>query len=152
MKIMGSVTHYGVGTLLAVALAVVLGSIPLFQNAPLGASKLTAAHLVQFLCYTGALIMLWMMGHRLTVQMPRNGRWVACLRPIIRPFVTLIVVLSAYVVIPLIAGPVIDKSARSAYDWFFIVGTVCAAMWLMMAWVLQSGAVLRAMEGRRGGR
>lgn len=152
MKVMGSVTHYGVGTLLAVALAVVLGGIPLFQNAVLGASKLTAAHLVQFVCYASALVMLWMMGHRVTVQMPKNGKWVACLRPIIRPLVTLIVVMSAYVVIPLIAGPVMDKSARAAYNWVFIVGTVCAAMWLMMAWVLQSGAVLRALEGRRGGR
>ncbi len=152
MKVMGSVTHYGGGTLLAVALAMVLGGIPLFENAALGSTKLTAAQLVQFVCYAGALIMLWMMGHRMTVGMPKNGKWVACLRPIIRPLVTLIVVMAAYVVIPLIAGPMMDKAARAAYNWFFIVGTVCAAMWLMLAWVLQSGAVLRAWEGRRGGR
>lgn len=152
MKVMGSVTHYGVGTLLAVVLAVVLGGIPLFQNAALGPTKLTAAHLVQFVCYAGALVMLWMMGHRVTIQLPRNGKWVACLRPIIRPLATFIVVMAAYAVIPLIAGPVMDASARTAYNWFFIVGMVCAAMWLMMAWVFQSGAVLRALEGRRGSR
>lgn len=152
MKVMGSVTHYGVGTLLAVGLALVLGGIPLFQNAALGSSKLTVAHLVQFVCYAGALVMLWMMGHRVTLHMPQHGRWVACLRPIIRPLMTLIVVMSAYVVIPLVAAPMMDKSAHAVYNWFFIVGMVSAAMWLMMAWVLQSGAILRALEGRRRGR
>lgn len=152
MKVIRSITHYGVGTLLAVTLALVLGGIPLFQNAALGSSQLTAAHVVQFVCYAGALVMFWMMSHRVTLQMPKNGRWVACLRPVIRPLATLVVVISAYLVIPLIAGPMLDGQARAAYNWVFIVGMVGAAMWLMMAWVLQSGAILRALEGRRGGR
>ncbi len=149
MKVLGCIAHYGFAAALTFLLGLLLGSNPLFTEATLGATSLTAAHIMQFVAYTTSLVMLWMMGHRLATRLPKNGKWLACLRPIMIPLATLVVIMGAYTVIPLVGGPVLQKTGMGFYNWVFIVATAGTAVWLTLAWVVQSGTVIDSLAGGR---
>ncbi len=151
MKVFGCIAHYGVAALLAFLMGAVLGGIPLFKEAMLWKTQLSASEIVQFIGYTGALIFMGMMGRRLTLRMPKNGKWIACLRPVVTPMVTLIIIMGAYAVIPIIGRPLVVKMGIDVYNWIFIVGSAGAAMWLTMAWLVQSGTIIHSLEGARKG-
>ena len=151
MKVMGCIAHYGVAAALAFLTGALLGGIPLFKEAMFWKSQLSAAHIVQFVGYTAALVMLWMMGRRLSVQMPKNGKWIACLRPVVTPMVTLVIVMGTYMVIPIVGGSLVAKMGAGVYNWIFIVGTAGTAMWLTLAWLVQSGTIIHSLEGARKG-
>ena len=145
MKVSACVTYYGVAVCIAVMMGALLGNYSLFQQVALGKSQLNLAHLIQFVAYTGALVMVWMWGHTMSTRMPK-GKWSSALRPVMTPLATFIVVVAAYSVIPLVSSPYMTVKAREVYNWMFIVGMLCAAIWLTFSWVVESGA---ALNGRR---
>ncbi len=151
MKVFGCVAQYGIAALFAFLIGAVLGGIPLFKEAMLWKTNLSASHIVQFVGYTGALIMLGMMARRLSVRMPRNGKWIACLRPIVTPMVTLVIIMGAYAVIPILGRPLVVKMGVDLYNWIFIIGAAGASLWLTLAWLVQSGTVIHSLEGARKG-
>ena len=146
MKVWGCVTYYGVAVCIAVMVGALLGNYSLFQQVALGKTQLSLAHLIQFVAYTGALVMVWMWGYEMSMRMPKNGKWSPALRPIMTPLATFVVVVAAYSVIPLIGSPYMSAKAMEIYNWVFIVGMLCAALWLTFSWVVESGA---ALHGRR---
>ena len=85
MKPWGWMVQYGIGMLLALLLATVLGNIPLFRHTTLAGTGLKAAHLVQFLGYGGALLLCWLLGRRIEADPPFVGAWMLCLRELVLP-------------------------------------------------------------------
>jgi hypothetical protein len=137
------VGHYAVGILIALLLGAVLGSLPLFHQS-LFPSKLRASDLVSFMAYGGALLMFWLVGQRAAAQLEQE-KTLVFLRPLIMPVVHLIVLTVGYMVLLLVIGPFLDQTAKSFYNWIFIVGIVGASLWLTLAWLRQSVPLLESM-------
>jgi hypothetical protein len=129
----------------ALVLGSAIGSLSLFRNATLGTPNLTAAALVQFIAYAGALGLLWLLGLRAASQMRSAGGGAASLATMVLSLVTLVVVASAYVVLLQFASPFLAKAVKTFIDWIFILGTLAAAVWLVWAVFTDSEALLEAI-------
>ncbi len=130
----------------ALILGVAIGNLVLFKSATLGTPRLTAAVLVQFIAYGGALGLLWFLGLRLSRQLRDGGGSTSNLATIVLALVTLIVVASAYVVLMQFINPFLPRDLKPFIDWGFILGTLAAAIWLVWALFTDSEALLEAMS------
>lgn len=135
----------------ALILGAAIGNLALFKSATLGTPRLTAAALVQFIAYGGALGLLWFLGLRLSRQLREGGGTAASLSTIALSLMTLIVVASAYVVLMQFIRPFLSHEVKPFIDWTFIVGTLAAALWLVWAIFTDSEALLEAI-GRAASR
>ena len=115
----------------ALILGAAIGNLGLFKSATLGTPRLTAAALVQFIAYGGALGLLWFLGLRLSRQLREGGGTAAKLSTISLSLMTLIVVASAYVVLMQFITPFLSHYVKPFIDWTFIIGTLAAALWLV---------------------
>lgn len=127
---------------LALILAAALGHMDLFQKAVIG--KLSAAHIVEFLGYGGALVIVWVLGRRATVIIQEQGGKLLALQHLILPIVSLVVVALAYSVVLLPVKPFMNPTLMNIYNWLFIALILACACWLIMA-VLNKSASLTAM-------
>ncbi|MER3421917.1 MAG: hypothetical protein C4293_00470 [Nitrospiraceae bacterium] len=75
MKTSGWLVNYGIAIFLVLLLGATLGNIALFKETVLGDTKLRAFHLGQFMGYGGALLLLWLLGRRATLQIPDKKEW-----------------------------------------------------------------------------
>jgi len=135
----------------ALILGAAIGNLALFKSATLGTPRLTAAALVQFIAYGGALGLLWFLGLRLSRQLRAGGGTAVSLSTIALSLMTLIVVASAYVVLMQFIRPFLSHEVKPFIDWTFIVGTLAAAVWLVWAIFTDSEALLEAI-GRAASR
>ena len=135
----------------ALILGAAIGNLALFKSATLGTPRLTAAALVQFIAYGGALGLLWFLGLRLSRQLRAGGGTAVSLSTIALSLMTLIVVASAYVVLMQFIRPFLSHEVKPFIDWTFIVGTLAAALWLVWAIFTDSEALLEAI-GRAASR
>ena len=129
----------------ALILGAAIGNLGLFKGATLGTQRLTAAALVQFIAYGGALGLLWILGLRLSRQLREGGGTAASLSTIALSLMTLIVVASAYVVLMQFIRPFLSHEVKPFIDWTFILGTLAAAVWLVWAIFTDSEALLEAI-------
>jgi hypothetical protein len=134
--------QYGLGIALALVLATLLSQIALFQETSLSATKLRAVHVVQFLGYGGALLLLWLAGLHAARQVPADRAEFAALRHCILPLITLIVVIGAYKVLWLLGGPFLGQTGRTIYNWVFVAIIISAAVWLTLMWFLKSAPMM----------
>jgi amino acid permease len=138
------VGRYVAVILIAVILAASLGSMNLFESTKLG-TKLTAAHIVQFLGFGAGLAVFWLLGQRASIEFRKQGGKWEFLRHIVLPLVTLIVVASAHGVILLVLRTLMDAEQRNLYNWLFIGGIIAAAAWLVVALFNQSSSLTQAV-------
>ncbi len=117
---------------LALVLAAALGHMQLFEKTTIG-GKLTAAHLVEFLGFGGALVALWLLGQRATIVIQKQGGKVSAVQHLILPAVSLLVVALAYSVVALLLKPFLGATAFSIFNWIFIAAIVACAVWLVLA-------------------
>jgi len=129
----------------ALALGEVLSSLALFKSARLGTAKVTAGSLVRFIAQAGALVLLFMLGQRLTQQIRALGDAVARLADPVLALVTLIITVSAYVVLVSFSAPFLGETIRTILDWTFILGILAAAVWLVWTLFQNSEAVMEAI-------
>jgi hypothetical protein len=146
MKPWGWMVQYGVGMLLALILAALLGSIPLFRQTALAGTGLKAAHLVQFVGYGGALLLCWLLGRCIAVDPPFTGAWVPCVRELVMPLTALIVSASAYPVALLILKPFFNATAKALYNWVFVLGITGVAIWLTAAWFVKAAPLVPSAQ------
>jgi len=139
--------EYGVAMGLAFFLAVILGQIPLFRETAVG--KLHASDLVQFIGFSGALVIAWMGARQLATNAPAEWKWIAPFQAIILPLATLLTVSLCYGVLFLVAGPFLGKSGRTAYNWLFISAIVASSVWLIFGWVKKCAPLVAATEVRK---
>ncbi|HYA38373.1 MAG TPA: hypothetical protein VEI74_08930 [Candidatus Methylomirabilis sp.] len=129
----------------ALALGEVLGSLALFKSATLGTAKVTAGSLVRFIAQAGALVLLFMLGQRLTQQIRALGNGVARLADPVLALVTLVISVSAYVVLISFSAPFLGDTIRTIVDWTFILGILAAAVWLVWTLFQNSEAIMEAV-------
>ncbi len=114
-------------------LGFILGSLPLFREAGIGTTGLTAAHMIQFLGYAGALVLLWLLGHAARTRIPEERKDLWFTRQLAEPLATLIVIITGHQVLLLLLAPFLGGTGRSVYNWLFVLGSVGAALWLVLA-------------------
>jgi len=129
----------------ALILGAALGNLGLFKGATLGTHRLTAAALVQFIAYGGALALLWLLGLRLSRQLRAGGGSSANLATMTLALMTLIVVSSAYAVLMQFIRPFLSRELQPFIVWAFILGTIAAAVWLVWAIFMDSEALIEAI-------
>jgi len=125
--------RYLIAMMLAWVLGALLGSIPLFREAGIGSTGLTASSLVRFLGYGSAVLLLWLLGRTAATQIPEQRRELSFIRHVIEPLITLIVVIFGHRVLLLLVAPFLGETGRSVYNWIFVLGSVGAALWLVVA-------------------
>lgn len=114
-------------------LGAAIGELGFFQKTSLGFLKLTAANLVRFLGYGSALVLLWLLAQRAAQELRGQGGWKAQLSHFVLPLATVIIVPSTHPVLLLFLGGVMGPDLRKIYDWVFILATLAAAIWLVLA-------------------
>lgn len=125
--------RYLIAMVLALLLGAVLGSIPLFRDTGIGSTGLTASNVVRFLGYGSAILFLWLLGRTAATQIPEDGKGLSFARQVVEPLVTLIVVIVGHGVLLLLVGPFLGETGRTVYNWIFVLGSVGAALWLVLA-------------------
>ena len=128
-------------------LGLVLGNMDLFEKTAVVHHRLSASQLVRFLGYGGALVVFWLMVQRLTMILAQHGgRW-RTLQHMLLPLGTLIVVSAAYSVLLPVLVPLMSVGMRHFYNWTFIIATIGAAAWLIVAMFNQSSSVTEMLIG-----
>lgn len=114
-------------------LGTALGELTFFQKTSIGVLKLTAANLVRFLGYGSALLLLWLLSRRAAQELDRQGGWRVQAGRFVLPLATVIIVPAAHPVLLLLLGGLLGAELRKIYDWLFILGTLAAAIWLVLS-------------------
>lgn len=122
---------------ISLGLAAILGHTELFQKTTLG-HKLTAAHLVEFLGFGVALVMLWLVGREATIVLQKQKGTPLVVQHLILPLVSLCVVALAYSVVVLLLKPFMSVAVAKALSWIFILLILACSGWLIMAVFNQS--------------
>lgn len=117
----------------ALVMGGIISQLSPFQHTTLATSKLTAATLVKFLGYSGALAMFWMLCQRSAEQLRVSAGRAAFVGEILIPLATLIVVSSAYHVLLLVLRPFFDAGLQNIYNWLFVLGITVSALWVVTA-------------------
>jgi hypothetical protein len=127
-------------------LGAALGELDFFQKTSLGAVKLTASGLVRFLAYGSALVLLWRMARRAAQELSKHSGWQAQAGFFVLPVATVIIVPAAQPVLLLLLGGLLGPELRKIYDWSFILGTLGAAVWLVLALYQHLESLLESLQ------
>ncbi|MGH7372037.1 MAG: hypothetical protein ACREJK_09380 [Candidatus Methylomirabilales bacterium] len=146
MESRGLVVQYGMAMLLALALTTILGNLQLFKEVSIAATKLTASRVVQFIGYGGALVLFWLLGKRLSLELAQGGRWHSHLPHLIMPVLTLIVLSAGYNVLLLLGAPFLGATGKAVYDWIFVTLILSAALWLLSVWFQRATSLMDSLE------
>ena len=147
MKARKWLMEYGVGIVLAILCAVVLGHLSLFREASIG--KLHASDLAQFIGFGGAMVLAWLGARQLAAEPPDDWKWPMPYRALVLPVTTLAMVGGAYGVLLYACEPFLSKSGKEIYNWVFVVGIITACVWVILTWMQKCAPQVAAMETRR---
>ncbi len=114
-------------------LGAALGELTFFQKTSIAALKLTAANLVRFLGYGSALALLWLLAQRAAQELNKRSGWQPQASHFVLPLATVIIVPATHPVLLLVLGGLLGPELRKIYDWLFILGTLAAAIWLVLS-------------------
>jgi hypothetical protein len=127
------VRRYAIAFLLVLVLTTLLGHSQIFGHAPLAPRGLTAAHLVSFIGYTAALLMLWLAAWRAADMLQDDGGRETIGRETLVPFATLIVLVVGYGVPLILLRPFMNDAAMAVYNWLFVLAIGASAIWFAFA-------------------
>ena len=147
MKARRWLMEYGVAMGLAFLLAVILGQVSLFRETTVG--RLHASDLVQFLGYSGALVIAWFGARELAKNPPEEWKWLAPFQGMILPIATLLAVSVCYGVMLYALEPFLGKIGRTAYNWIFITAIVASSGWVILSWLKKCAPLVAAMDARK---
>jgi hypothetical protein len=120
-----------------------LGDLSLFKRATLGTDKLTASQLVKLFSYGGALLMVWLIAQRTTLQLRVGGGRTGFLGSIVVAATVLAIVSCSYSVLLIALKPLLASGPRKLYDWLFVLGITACAMWLVMVLFRNSDTIIK---------
>lgn len=146
------IAKYLIVIVAALVLGAVLASLEPFKSATIGAARIGAGSLVEFIAHSGALAMLWALGYRHSGQVRLNGGRGAALASTVLALVTLIVVASAYGVLLRFINPFLAPDLKPFVDWTFIVAILSGAGWLLWVLFAESEAWIEAIGSPNAGR
>ena len=139
--------EYGVALVLAFLLAMILGQVSLFRETSVG--KLRASDLVQFVGYSGSLVIGWLGARALANNLPTEWKWMVPFQGLVVPLATLLAIALAYGVVLFALDPFLGKSGKVIYNWIFIAAIVADSIWLIFSWVWKCAPLVAAMESRK---
>ncbi len=139
--------EYGVALVLAFLFAMILGQVSLFRESSLG--KLRASDLVQFVGYSGSVVIGWLGARALARNPPVEWKWMVPFQGLVVPCVTLLAITIAYGVLLFALDPFLGKVGKAIYNWVFIVAIVADSIWLIYSWVWKCAPLVAAMESRK---
>lgn len=139
--------EYGVALVLAFVLAMILGQVPLFRETSIG--KLRASDLVQFVGYSGSLVIGWLGARELARNPPAEWKWLVPFQGLVMPLVTLLAIAIAYGVLLFALEPFMGKLGKAIYNWVFIAAIVSDSIWLILSWVWKCAPLVAATEPRK---
>lgn len=139
--------EYGVALILAFLLAMILGQVSLFRETSVG--KLRASDLVQFMGYSGSLVIGWLGARELARNPPAEWTWMVPVQGLIVPLATLLAIAIAYGVLLFVLEPFLGKFGKAIYNWVFIAAIVADSIWLILSWVWKCAPLVAAMESRK---
>lgn len=145
------VGRYVLVLVFALVLGGVIGELELFKQTVLGTPKLTAAKLVRFLGYGGALLLFWLMAKRAADQFRDQGGKSAFLSFIVTPLATLVVASSVYSVLLIVLKSFMNPGLRNLYNWLFVLGITVSALWLVVALFHHSEPFIELFKSGAGG-
>ena len=129
-------------------LAGALGHMELFEKTRLG-SKLSAAHIVEFLGFGAALVLAWLLAQRATIVVRAQGGKARAFVHLILPVASLIVAGLAYSVVLLLIKPFLGTTLMAVIDWTFIVLLLACAAWLVMAVLDKAAPMTDLLTGKK---
>lgn len=125
--------RYPLVIVVILVLGAALGELAFFQKTSISALKLSASHLVRFLAYGSALVLLWLLARRSVQELHALGGWQLPASHFVLPLASVVIVPAAHPVLLLLLGGLLGPELRKIYDWLFILGTLAAAIWLVLA-------------------
>ncbi len=138
--------RYSIVIMVTLLLSTAFSNMDLFTQTWVVKGKLSAAKLVQFIAYSGAVITFWVAGQHAAIELKTiHGRW-AFLRDLLLPLVSLISVAAAHSISLLLLQPFLNDSIRSLHNWSFIMAILGCAVWLLTTALKQSHAVNEALR------
>jgi hypothetical protein len=138
--------RYAVVLALALILGATLGEMGLFKTTKL-AKGLHAGHIVQFLGYSGALLVFWLLARRTeSLLNGQDPRWNP-IKSILVPLATLIVVACGQAVLLLVLGPLMNKAWHHSYNLIAITLIILSAVWLLAALLTGSSSLAPLFGG-----
>lgn len=149
MKSWTWIGRYALVLLVALLLGGAIGELTLFKQTTLGTPKLSAAALVRFLGYSGALVIFWIFGQRTAMQFRRSEGGDAHPGFLILPLTTLIVLSVGYEILLAILRPFLGPSLKDVYNWIFVLGITAAAVWLVVALYQHSEGLIELLKAAR---
>ncbi len=123
-----------------------LGDLSLFKRVALGTPKLTASELVKFFAYSGALVMVWLIAQRSTLQLREQGGKTAFLGGIALAVAVLVIVSCGYSVLLIVLRSLMESGARDLYDWLFVLGITACALWLVVMLFRNSDPIIELFK------
>lgn len=141
------VLEYGVALILAFLLAMILGQVSLFRETSVG--KLRASDLVQFVGYSGSLVIGWLGARALARNPPVEWTWMVPFQGLVVPLATLLSIAIAYGVMLFALEPFLGKIGQAIYNWVFIVAIVADSIWLILSWLWKCAPLVAATESRK---
>lgn len=142
------VGRYVAVIVVSLALAGALGHMDLFEKTRLG-SKLSAAHLVEFLGFGAALVLTWLLAQRATIMVRAQGGKSEAFVHLILPVASLVVAGLAYSVILLLIKPFLGATLMAVINWTFIVLLLACAAWLVIAVLDKAAPITDLMTGKK---
>jgi len=124
-----------------------LGSTSLFKTTAAVPGKLTAASIVKFLAYSGALAILFFTAQRATLQLRAERTRAAFLAGFLVPLATFVIAASAHGVLLLVLKPFLGSDLRALYNWTFVAASLAAATWLVLS-ILQQSSRLEGLASK----
>jgi hypothetical protein len=132
------VWRYVLVIVVVLVIVTLLSGMELFKSTAAVAGKLTAAHIVRFLGYGGALAVLWLLARRASEQLRGGQKSSLFLAELFVPLATLIAISAGHGVLQLVLKPFMNADLRNLYNWLFVIGTLAAATWLALTLFGQS--------------
>lgn len=134
---------------LSLILAGALGHMDLFEKTHVG-SKLSAAHIVEFLGFGAALVLTWLLAQRATVVVRGQRGKAQAFVHLILPVASLAVIALAYSVVLLLIKPFLGATLGTVINWIFIIFILACAVWLVMAVLDRAAPITDMLAGGKG--
>ena len=131
-------------------LGMLLSRVPLVKHTFGGPTSQAVSQIVRAVSYGVALFMMWMLSFRTVHEIPDDGKGLTFLRSILRPL-TAVMVLFAVCKILLNTEVSLPRStATLSMQWVTSLAMATSTLWLTLAWVRHSHALIAFFEHQRG--
>ena len=141
---------YVMATFWMLVLGMLLSRVPLIKHPWGDSTNQAVSHVVRAMSYAAALFMIWLLSVRTTREIPDDGKALTFLRSILRPLMAVMVLFTACKILLNMATPLLGSAAGFSLQWTISIVMAMSVLWLTVAWVRHSHALIAFFEDPRG--